>query len=909
MIGTTRRPAGPASGRASRWSVRPGGPARRTTRWSVDGTGPVADRPGTGRGRSISATNAATRRAASPGDDPAEEPHRAPPGAGAPGPQCGTLDTGRRSTVSPHPSPVPPERASGHPAAHRRRCARDRSRAAAGSRLDPWVDSYAERTRSMTASEIRALFAVASRPEVVSLAGGMPYVAALPLDAVAEAVGRLLAERGTRALQYGSGQGDECLREQITSRCMPLEGIHAHPDDVVVTVGSQQALDLVTRVFVDPGDVILVEAPSYVGALSAFAAYQADVVHVAMDDAGPGARGAARGASTRLAPGGQAGQVPLHDPELPQPGRRHARAAAPAREILEICAARRAPGPRGRPLRPARLRRRSIPRAMRADERRRRDLPRLVLQDVRARACASAGRVAPHGVREKLVLAAEASRCCARRRSPSWRSSRYLADQPWLDQVKAFRELYRERRDAMLESLADLHARRAPPGPCPTAASTSGSPCPTAWTPSAMLPRAVTARVAYVPGTGFFADGQDRPEAGPRCGCRTATPSPDRIREGVRRLAGVVEEELELRRDLRRLGPTGPARRSTDSEQDSDTPDRTSHEHRRRWHRSTAAVPSSSPAGSRTSATSRCAPAGASPRRCAARASRCDVLDVDAALLPALRRRAARRRCSRCCTAQAGEDGAVRDVLELLGAALRRRPARRLPGRLRQAGRQDRRCAAAGLATSRRRRAAARDVPRARRGRRARRHRRAPRAPARRQARPRRVSPRGVAWSATPSDLPARHGRRFAYGDTALVERFVAGTEVAVSVVDRGDGPVALPAVEIVPDGGVYDYAARYTAGATEFFAPARLGRRRCRRRRRGRGARARGARAARPLACRPDRRRRRDAVVPRGQRRARHDRDLAAARSPRRPPGSTSARCWPRVGPRGAPTSATRRR
>src|SRR5919202_1195016 len=110
----------------------------------------------------------------------------------------------------------------------------------------------------MTASEIRALFAVASRPGVVSLAGGM---------------------------QYGSGQGDPELRELICT-VMALEGIVASPDDVVVTVGSQQALDLVTRIFVDPGDVVVAEAPSYVGALGTFAAYQAEVVHVQMDDDG-----------------------------------------------------------------------------------------------------------------------------------------------------------------------------------------------------------------------------------------------------------------------------------------------------------------------------------------------------------------------------------------------------------------------------------------------------------------------------------------------------------------------------------------------------------------------------------------------------------------------------------------------
>ena len=155
-----------------------------------------------------------------------------------------------------------------------------------GSRLDPWRGSYAQRTAGMTASEIRALFSVASRPEVVSLAGGMPYLSALPMDTVAETVQQMLSTQGVTALQYGSGQGDPRLREQILE-VMALEGIQAHADDIIVTTGSQQALDLVTRIFIDPGDVILAEAPSYVGALGVFAAYQGQVAHVTSDDDGP----------------------------------------------------------------------------------------------------------------------------------------------------------------------------------------------------------------------------------------------------------------------------------------------------------------------------------------------------------------------------------------------------------------------------------------------------------------------------------------------------------------------------------------------------------------------------------------------------------------------------------------------
>src|SRR5580700_6529964 len=186
----------------------------------------------------------------------------------------------------------------------------------------------------MVASEIRALFAVAARPEIVSLAGGSPYVAALPLDAIGEMIGQLIANHGATALQYCTAQGDAGLRERICD-VMALEQIRAHPDDVVVTVGSQQALDLLTRIFIDPGDVILVEAPSYVGALGAFAAYQANVVHVAMDDDGliPAALSAAL---ARLATSGRRAKFLYTVPNFHNPAG-VTLAASRRQEILAIC--------------------------------------------------------------------------------------------------------------------------------------------------------------------------------------------------------------------------------------------------------------------------------------------------------------------------------------------------------------------------------------------------------------------------------------------------------------------------------------------------------------------------------------------------------------------------------------------
>ena len=130
-----------------------------------------------------------------------------------------------------------------------------------GNRLDPWLDSYAARAHGIRASETRSLFAIASRPEVVSLAGGMPNLSMLPLEQIAQATADMIRKHGSKALQYGNGQGHPRLREQITE-VMALEGIEVDPEDIIVTTGSQQAVDIITELFIDAGDVILAEEPT-----------------------------------------------------------------------------------------------------------------------------------------------------------------------------------------------------------------------------------------------------------------------------------------------------------------------------------------------------------------------------------------------------------------------------------------------------------------------------------------------------------------------------------------------------------------------------------------------------------------------------------------------------------------------
>jgi DNA-binding transcriptional MocR family regulator len=422
----------------------------------------------------------------------------------------------------------------------------DTTPARAQQRLDPYVDRYAARTAGMTASEIRALFAVASRPEVVSLAGGMPNISGLPLDVVGNAIGGLLANNGPVALQYSSGQGEPELREQITE-VMALEGINAHPDDVVVTVGSQQAVDLVTRVFCDPGDVVLCEAPSYVGALGVFKAYQCEVVHVEMDADGLVPE-ALRQAIAAVRAAGKRIKFLYTIPNFHNPAG-VTLTAERRREVLEICQREGLLILEDNPYGLLGLDQDPMP-AIRADA-----ADGVVYLGSFSKTFSPGMRVgwalAPHSVREKLVLAQESATLCP----PTFNQfavSAYLREHDWQGQIKQMRELYRERRDAMMEALQDLM-----PASCEWNVPTGGFfvwlKLPPGIDAKGMLPRAVTARVAYVPGTAFFADGFGTGYLR----LSYCYPTPERIREGVRRLAGVLEAEMELRATF---GAQAPAR-------------------------------------------------------------------------------------------------------------------------------------------------------------------------------------------------------------------------------------------------------------------------------------------------------------------------------------------------------------
>src|ERR687884_11432 len=148
--------------------------------------------------------------------------------------------------------------------------------------LERYAGLFAARTRGMKSSAMRDLMAITTRPEVISLAGGLPDTSTFPAEDVAALMARVAAQASARALQYGPTEGMDELKRCIV-QVMAEEGMDVDEDDLLVTTGGQQVIDLVCKTLIDPGDVIVAEGPTYPGAVPTFAAYEADVVQIEMD--------------------------------------------------------------------------------------------------------------------------------------------------------------------------------------------------------------------------------------------------------------------------------------------------------------------------------------------------------------------------------------------------------------------------------------------------------------------------------------------------------------------------------------------------------------------------------------------------------------------------------------------------
>jgi 2-aminoadipate transaminase len=399
-----------------------------------------------------------------------------------------------------------------------------------GAPSNSHVARFATRTRSLTASEVRALFAVASRPEVISLAGGMPFVQALPNEEVRSVVDEVMRSRSAVALQYGAGSGRPELRGRLAD-LMAEEGIDADPDHVLVTVGAQQALDLVGKLFIDPDDVIAVEAPSYVGALSAFSVFQPRYLQIPMDDDGLDVDALEDALSRGERPKFLYTCTNFHNPAGITLSRER------RDRLVSVCREAGVPIIEDNPYGMLRFEGEGLPALRTLD-------PANVIY------LGTLSKVFSPGIRVGWVLAdpqtihhltlfKEAADLCSSNLNMLV-AEEWLSDRDrWRGALAGLVDTYRTRRDAALAALE----QHFPPGTSwthPRGGFYVWVSVPPAFDSKAMLPKAVERRVAYVPGTAFYPDGSGRDHL------RLAFcyPPEDAITEGVRRLGALVSETV-----------------------------------------------------------------------------------------------------------------------------------------------------------------------------------------------------------------------------------------------------------------------------------------------------------------------------------------------------------------------------
>ena len=409
---------------------------------------------------------------------------------------------------------------------------------------------FAARTRGMKSSAMREMMALTERPDVISLAGGLPDTSTFAPELYAKLMAKVAAESTARALQYGPTEG-----MAATVRCivevMEAEGTIVDPSEVIVTTGGQQVIDLVCKTLIDPGDVIVAEAPTYPGAVPTFSAYQADVEQIEIDADGMPID-VLETTLDRLASEGRRPKFIYTIPNFQNPGgvtmslpRRHRLVeVAREREIMVL-----EDNPYGL------LRYEGEP------------LPTLHSLDARLAARGGASdfvvylgtfskilspgvrlgwAVAPRPVMEKLNLGKQGADLCS---SPVTQLfvAAYFEEHTggvpgWVAHLESLKALYRKRRDAMLEALGE-HFGAAASWTKPQGGLFIWATLPDYIDTTDLLARALESEgVAFVPGRAAYLDG--RGASSMRLNF-AGVPEED-IREGIRRIGKVLREQVGL---------------------------------------------------------------------------------------------------------------------------------------------------------------------------------------------------------------------------------------------------------------------------------------------------------------------------------------------------------------------------
>jgi 2-aminoadipate transaminase len=416
--------------------------------------------------------------------------------------------------------------------------------------LERYAGLFARRTQGMKSSAMRDLMAITARPEVISLAGGLPDTSTFPAEDVAALMARVAADASARALQYGPTEGMDELKGCIVE-VMAEEGMDVGTDELLVTTGGQQVIDLVCKTLVDPGDVVVAEGPTYPGAVPTFGAYEADVVQIEMDSDGMRVD-LLEETLDRLEREGRRPKFIYTVPTFQNPAgvtmsldrRRLLVALAKRRELLVL-----EDNPygllryEGEPLPP-----------LYALDRGEYVIYLGTFSKILSPGLRLGWTAAPRPVLEKLNLGKQGADLCSSTFGQHFVCA-YFAQRNWRDLLARLRVLYRERRDVLLEAL-DEHFPAAAEWTRPRGGLFIWATLPEYIDTTDLLARALRDHVAFVPGRAAYLDG--RGAASMRLNFSGV--GEHDLREGVRRIGKVVAEQVQLYSTLTGA-PPAPARR------------------------------------------------------------------------------------------------------------------------------------------------------------------------------------------------------------------------------------------------------------------------------------------------------------------------------------------------------------
>jgi 2-aminoadipate transaminase len=415
--------------------------------------------------------------------------------------------------------------------------------------LDRYEALFASRTAVMRKSAMRDLMAITERPEVISLAGGLPDTSTFPGEDFAAIMARIGATSTAAALQYGPTEGLMRTKEVI-AQVMAAEGMDVGPEDLIVTTGGQQVIDLVCKTLVDRGDVVIAEGPTYPGAVPTFMTYQADVVHVDMDEHGMRID-LLEEVLARLDREGRRPKFLYTIPSFHNPGgvtmslerRRRLVEIAHERELLVL---------EDNPYGLLRFEGDPLPTLRSLDG------GRFVIYLGTFSKILSAGlrlgwAAAPGPILQKMELGKAASDLCSSSLGQFF-VAEYFAEGRWPAYLEQLKALYRRRRDVMLDALEE-HFPAEASWSRPQGGLFLWAQLPDFLDTTDLLARALSKNVAFVPGRGAYLDGR----GGNAMRLNFSGVKDDEIREGVRRIGEAVDEQLELFGHLTG-SPPAPAR-------------------------------------------------------------------------------------------------------------------------------------------------------------------------------------------------------------------------------------------------------------------------------------------------------------------------------------------------------------